>query len=147
MEGLPYIDEHRIEIGANSEQVWEALRVVLRTDFGRTPAAVARLLGLAPAEADGDWRGVLEPGDSLRGFEIAQAERPARLVLRGHHRFSRYALVFELENTGATACTLRAETWAEFPGPTGRVYRALVIGSGGHRVVVRRLLRHVARSA
>jgi hypothetical protein len=38
-----------------------------------------------------------------------------------------------------------ARTWAEFPGPAGAAYRALVIGSGGHRLVVRRMLRRVAR--
>jgi hypothetical protein len=42
---------------------------------------------------------------------------------------------------------LRARSYAEFPGPAGRVYRALVIGSGGHRIMVRRLLRDVADRA
>ena len=33
-----------------------------------------------------------------------------------------------------------------FPGVLGRLYRAAVIGSGGHRLVTRRLLRQVARA-
>ncbi|MDQ6710077.1 MAG: hypothetical protein M3Z11_05920 [Candidatus Dormibacteraeota bacterium] len=70
-----------------------------------------------------------------------------RLALRGAHRFSTYALVFELDANGATACTLRAQSWAAFPGLAGRAYRALVIGTGGHRLVVRRLLRRAARRA
>jgi hypothetical protein len=40
---------------------------------------------------------------------------------------------------------LRAETHAAFPGLLGRLYRAAVIGSGGHRLVTRRLLRQIAR--
>jgi len=37
---------------------------------------------------------------------------------------------------------LRARTEAAFPGLLGRLYRAAVIGSGGHRLVARRLLRN-----
>ena len=33
------------------------------------------------------------------------------------------------------------------PGLRGKVYRALVIGSGGHRIVVRRMLRRIAARA
>ena len=42
---------------------------------------------------------------------------------------------------------LRARSWAEFPGLGGAVYRTLVIRSGGHRLIVRRLLRQVATAA
>jgi len=147
MERLPYIDEHSIAIGATPEQAWQALRSVLRTDLGHTPAVVTRLLGLEPAMARGDWRGTLQAGDCISGFEVAEIEHPRRLALRGRHRFSRYALVFELTRTGAAGCKVSAQTWAEFPGVTGSAYRALVIGSRGHRLVVRRLLRGVARRA
>jgi len=34
-----------------------------------------------------------------------------------------------------------------FPGLGGAVYRTLVIRSGGHRLIVRRLLRQVATAA
>ena len=37
----------------------------------------------------------------------------------------------------------RAQTWAAFPGPQGRIYRALVIGSGMHAVMVRRMIRRL----
>jgi hypothetical protein len=40
-----------------------------------------------------------------------------------------------------------AHTSAAFPGLAGRAYRALVIGTGGHRIVVKQLLRAVARRA
>jgi hypothetical protein len=148
MEQLPYIDEHSTVIGATRERVWDALVSTLRTDLGgAAPAVVKRALGLAPSEARGDWRGTLQQGDALPGFAVLEAHAPQRLALRGGHRFSRYALVFELDANGDTSCTLRAETRAEFPGLTGRAYRALVIGTGGHRLAVGRLLRNVARRA
>jgi hypothetical protein len=154
MEQLPYIDEHSIRVGATREQVWGALASVLRTDLGgATPAWLTRALGLVPAQGRGDWRGTLAVGDALPGFEVAQLRPPERLELRGRHRFSRYALVFELDAPApapapsATVCTLRAQTWAEFPGVVGRAYGALVVGTRGHRLVVRRLLRSVARRA
>ncbi len=128
--------------------MWSVLTQALCKGFGSSGSApVARALGLVPARTRGDWRGTLHPGDALPGFAVAQTRPPQRLELRGRHRFSSYALVFELDAVGAARCTLRAQTWAEFPGPIGRAYRALVIGSGGHRVIVRRLLRDVARRA
>jgi hypothetical protein len=148
MKQLPFIDEHSIVIDATREDVWGILVPALGTDLGGAASApLARLLGLAPAESRGNWRGTLHSGDALPGFAVAETHAPERLALRGRHRFSRYELVFELDATGAACCTLRAQTWAEFPGLTGRAYRALVIGSGGHRLVVRRLLRNIARRA
>ncbi len=69
------------------------------------------------------------------------------LALEGQHRFSRYGLVFRLEETKDERTLLRAETRAEFPGLKGRVYRALVIGTRGHVMVVNRMLRAVRRRA
>jgi hypothetical protein len=67
-------------------------------------------------------------------------------VLTGRHRFSRYALILTLaeQPDGTMLC---ARTQASFPGLHGSLYRALVIGSGAHRVLVRRLLRTIRRSA
>jgi hypothetical protein len=149
MERLPYIDEHSLHMEATCEQVWPALLAMLRNDLGgRESASFTRLLGTVPGGLQGDWRGTPAPGDSLPGFEVSEILPLRRLALRGHHRFSRYALVFELDpddQADTSGCTLRAQSWAEFPGATGRAYRALVIGSHGHRLVVRRLLRQVAR--
>ena len=58
-----------------------------------------------------------------------------------------YKLVFELADEGRGHTRLRALTWAAFPGIAGKVYRALVIGSGGHRIVVRRMLKRIAAEA
>jgi hypothetical protein len=75
------------------------------------------------------------------GFRVVEAESGRRLALRGRHRFSNYALTFVLDGD-----RLRAQTHATFPGVLGWLYRAAVIGSGGHRLVTRRLLRQVARA-
>jgi hypothetical protein len=148
MEQLPYIDEHSIVVGATRERVWGALVSALHRDLGTaTPGPLRRLLQLVPAERRWDRSGAPQPGDTLPGFEVAEAVAPKRLALCGRHRFSRYALVFELDEADRAECTLRAQTWAAFPDPAGRLYRTLVIGSGGHRLVVRRLLRHVADRA
>jgi hypothetical protein len=148
MERFPCIDEHSIVIAETRERVWGVLATTLRKDLGRTaPIPLTRLLRLMPAESHGDWRGTPNSGDALPGFVVAEIHAPERLALRGQHRFSSYALVFELDATSAASCTLRAQTWAEFPGLTGRAYRALVIGTGGHRLVVRRLLRNIAHRA
>ena len=58
-----------------------------------------------------------------------------------------YQLVFELADDGPRRTRLRAVTWADFPGVKGKVYRALVIGTGGHRVVVRLMLKRIAAAA
>ncbi|QIS11892.1 hypothetical protein [Nocardia arthritidis] len=88
-----------------------------------------------------------DPSTLPTGWSLESAEPPGRLALQGHHWFSRYALVFELDADGPGATRIRARSWADFPGPHGRIYRALVIGSGGHRVVVRGLLRRIANAA
>jgi hypothetical protein len=66
--------------------------------------------------------------------------------LEGRHRYSRYSLAFEIEPRG-TGSKIRAVTHADFPGLRGAMYRALVVESGGHRIVTRRILRSIARRA
>ena len=146
MEDLPYIDEHSLAIAAAPSDVWRALLSVLAREVGGVPRPVKALLGVQPSELRGDWMGTLRVGDSMPGFSVSECVVASRLALRGQHRFSRYALVFVLDGDGAS-CTLRAQSWGAFPGLKGRGYRALVIGSGGHRVAVRRMLRSVARRA
>ncbi|TDL00393.1 hypothetical protein EI067_05380 [Mycobacterium paragordonae] len=121
MERLPYIDEHAIAIHATPEQVWAALLAKTCRD---------------PAD----------PSTVPLGFTLEEATPPRRLALKGRHPFAAYRLVYELDPDG-DGVRLRALTFAAFPGLHGKLYRALVIGSGGHRIVVRHLLRSVAARA
>jgi hypothetical protein len=66
--------------------------------------------------------------------------------MAGRHRFSRYALVFRLTESANGQTTVAARSYAEFPGPHGRVYRALVIGPGAHVVATNQILRAIRRS-
>ena len=77
-------------------------------------------------------------------FEIDETVAPERLVLSGHHPFSQYELVFLLDDAGPGRTTLRAQSWAAFPGLHGKIYRALVIGTGLHVIAVRLMLRRIA---
>jgi len=139
MDDLPFIDEHRQACQAPAQAVWAALLAVLHRGLGgRVP--LARLLGCEPAEGSPDFSGRV--GEALAGFRVVASEPGRRLVLRGRHRFAAYALTFVLEGDA-----LSARTDAAFPGLLGRLYRAAVIGSGGHRLMAKRLLRQVARVA
>lgn len=120
MERLTYIDEHAITIDANREDTWSALLTVMCRD-PRDPSTVPI------------------------GFVLDEARSPVRFALKGRHPFAVYRWVFELDELDDAARTrLRAATWANFPGMHGKAYRALVIGTGGHRIVVRRTLKRVA---
>ena len=146
MNGLPFIDEHSLQLSAPPTRAWPALLSVL-SDIGRaTPSALKHPWGLEPAVMRGEWRESVQPGDSLPGFRVAEARACEHLALEGAHRFSRYALVFELAQTDRGSI-LRALSWAEFPGVKGALYRAAVIGTRGHRLAVRRMLASVARRA
>src|SRR5262249_22819422 len=118
MERLPYIDQHAISVGANCNETWSALlRVMCRDPH--------------------------DPSTLPIGLVLDEARPPERLALKGRHPFAVYRLVFELDPE-SDGTRVRAVTWADFPGVHGKAYRALVIGSGGHRVVVRRMLKRIA---
>jgi hypothetical protein len=136
MESLPFIDEHSLRIDAPADDVWAALLRVLRSGTGGGEW-IARLLGCDPASGTAEFTGRI--GDAVPGFRVVEAERGQRLALRGRHHFASYALTFVLDGD-----RLRAQTHAAFPGMLGLLYRAAVSGSGGHRLVTRRLLRQVA---
>jgi hypothetical protein len=138
MDPLPYIDDQSQPIDAPADEVWMALLKVLRRAMGGS-APIARILGCDPARGTTGFAG--RPGETLPGFRVVEADPGRRLALRGRHRFSSYALTFFVEGD-----RLRAQTRAAFPGVLGWLYRTAVIGSGGHGVVTRRLLRQVARA-
>ncbi|MBJ8346201.1 hypothetical protein [Antrihabitans sp. YC2-6] len=122
MERLPYIDEHATTVNSDRQRAW---------------AAVVKTVCRNPAD----------PSTVPPGFVLDIATPPERFALKGRHPFSRYALIFELDEDGPGRTVVRAQTWAEFPGIHGRIYKALVIGSGGHKIVVRRMLRRIAAVA
>lgn len=145
IEDLPRVDEHAIVIDAPQEAAWDALLPALRRGFGgRLAKRIATRLGCRETETAGD---PLHPGATLPGFVVARVVPPTLYALLGAHRFSRYALVFSIDRLGRERAIVRAETRAEFPGTRGRAYRELVIGTRGHVLVVRRLLRAVKRRA
>jgi hypothetical protein len=115
MERLPYIDEHATSVKASRATTWDALLRVT-------------------------CRGGTEPLKAMNGFVVDSATPLERLALSGRHPFSIYELVFVLEEDGPDQTIVRAQTWADFPGVHGKVYRALVISSGLHKIATRLLL-------
>ena len=143
---LPRIDEHAIAVGAAAPAVWDAVLHVLEPPSASArAAAVARALGCADTAPRGPRP--LTAGSAFPGFHVTAMDPPRELTLAGSHRFSRYALIFRLDELAPGRIQLRAETRAEFPGLTGAAYRALVIGSRGHVLAVRRLLAAIKRRA
>jgi hypothetical protein len=142
---LRFIDAPEIDIMASPERCWLALTSVVGGGLGGTPArAVATALRCGDRSAHGPLD---EPGSTLAGFHVGHGEPPWRWHLEGTHRFSRYSLEFRLQELASDRSRLSAESRAVFPGWHGAVYRTLVIGSGGHRVAVGRMLRSVKRRA
>lgn len=144
-EHLPYVDRHPVAVEADPAATWDALLRVVEGSFSSAATArVARLLGCTDTAQTGPRP--LATGSTIPGFHVEVADPARELALLGGHRFSEYALIFGLE-PASSATTLTAETRATFPGLRGCAYRALVIGSRGHVVVVHRLLRAVKRRA
>ena len=145
LESLPFVDEHYIEIAASPDQVWEALvRGLGGTGRGSVATSASRLLGCAQTEAAGEPG---EIGSTVPGFVVTRAVKPAVLALMGEHRFSEYALIFRILEKPSGLVLLSAQTRAEFPRLRGRVYRSLVIGTRGHVVATKSILRSVRKRA
>ncbi len=143
---LPHVDEHATEVAADLETAWTALLRVLEGSFSSgSTRRVARVLGCADFRASGPRP--LAEGSTFPGFHVETAEPLRELTLAGNHRFSDYALIFRLDELDGTHTRIRAETRAEFPGLKGSVYRTLVIGTRGHVLATRRLLRAIQRRA
>lgn len=143
---LPYLDEHATVIAAGVDDVWSALLHSLHRASSRAGARrYARIVGCADCTASGPRP--LAHGSTIPGFHVVAAHPGRELVLEGRHRFSSYALIFSLEHVGLNRTRLVAESRAAFPGLTGTAYRALVVGTRGHVLMVRRLLAAVRRRA
>ncbi|MEU3256153.1 hypothetical protein [Streptomyces sp. NPDC006997] len=141
--GLPFIDEHQVRVAASAATTWDALVAhVARTRLG-VSSGFAHLVGTEPRGATGT---LPQEGATIPGFAVAESVRQERLTLAGRHRFSQYALIFSLvERPDGT--TLSARSHGSFPKLPGVLYRGLVIGSGAHPFLVRRMLRDISRSA
>jgi hypothetical protein len=128
--GLPFVDEHTREVEATPEQTWAALQDYVAAMTSAPHAVLGPLLGTHPRS----------------GFEVVGSDPPHEVVLGGRHRFSTYRLVFRVEpdGPGSRLCAL---TYAAFPGPHGKAYRAGLMLSTGHARATRGMLRTVARRA
>lgn len=141
---LPLIDEHARVIDADAVVVWRSLLSSIESDR-RSPyrIRIAALLGCADTTPNG--LALDATGATMPGFAVVVAEPQRRLWLRGRHRFSEYALEFDLDVLTPSTTSLRARTLAAFPGVRGTLYRQLVIGTRLHVVAVHGMLRSVER--
>ena len=143
MTSLPFIDQHSVDLAAPPDAAWRAIGHIIGRQSWSPVRAIATVLGTDPRGTQGDS---LVVGSTIPGFRISAAVPGERVVFAGRHRFSEYELIFELD-AHDDGTQVRALTYARFPGPHGRAYRAMVIGSGFHRIAVRRMLRGIARAA
>lgn len=146
MEPLPEIDDHVQLVAVTADGAWRALLAVLAGTFRALPRPLASAWALDQPVRSSDWDHPVV-GSTIPGFAVADLDPPTTLVLRGRHRFSRYELRFLLVPVDPGQTEVHARSSAVFPGVHGRLYRAVVIGTGAHRVAVRRLLAQVARRA
>lgn len=144
MTSLPFIDEHAADVAASPDAVWRAIgRIMGRQSRPPVRLLAGMVLGTDPRGTTGE---PLAAGSTIPAFRVAAAVPGKRVVYAGRHRFSEYELIFELA-THEEGTRLRALSYARFPGPHGRAYRALVIGSGIHPKAVRQMLRSIAHAA
>jgi hypothetical protein len=126
---LPLLDQHTATFQASQPAVWQAVRRYARGLVHADHAVLGRILGTEPRS----------------GFDLAEEVEGERVALTGRHRFARYRLVFELEAEAGDATRLSILSFAAFPGARGRLYRGLLMGTGGHVVAVRHMIRTIRR--
>ena len=125
---MPFIDAHSVTLSVPPPDVFEATSAYVRRSLLRAPRLLTAVLGASPSG----------------GFEVTAAVPDERLELSGAHRFATYRLVFSISPV-SSGSLLTASSYGDFPGLRGRVYRALVVSSGGHVLAVRRMLRAIER--
>ena len=130
MDPLPFVDQHERVVAASPEQTWAVLREYVDRLTGSSHLLLTWILGTVPRS----------------GFAVVEEHPPAEITLGGRHRFATYRLVFQVR-TYADVATLRALTFARFPGLEGTAYRTLLTLSTGHARATRRMLRTVADRA
>jgi hypothetical protein len=142
---LPHVDTHAVVVEVGPDAAWRAVSEAMGGEPSALSRAGARALGCRDVRPDGPRP--LAQGSTLCGFRVARAAPPRELALEGRHRFSRYSLTFRVEPVEPGRARILADTRAVFPGLRGRLYRAAVIGTGGHVLATRRLLGGIARRA
>jgi hypothetical protein len=128
--GLPFVDEYTRSVGAPVERTWVALQDHVERLTTSSHGVLFRVLGTVPRS----------------GFAVVETDPLREIVLGGRHRFSTYRLDFRVEPAGGGS-RLHAVTHAVFPGWHGRLYRAGLMVSTGHRRATQRMLRSVAARA
>jgi uncharacterized protein YndB with AHSA1/START domain len=146
-EPLPFIDRHSVRVDAAPEEVWEALSSWMHARRGFIGGGVGRLLVRALRATEPAEQGAGEAPPALAGFEVRRSEPPHRLVMAGRHRFAVYTITFHLSEPEHAQTELALDSHAAFIGRAGRAYRGLVIGTGAHTLVVRRMLRQIRNRA
>lgn len=143
---LPFVDALSVDVEAPARTVWDTILDSLPGPHGSWPLRVwAVVWGAEPRDANGLGAHVL--GAERAGLVVCEVVAPATYALAGRHRFARYQVVFRLDQRGGTRTRLTAETFADFPGTAGRIYRAVVIDSRAHALVVRATLQVLRRRA
>lgn len=141
---LPYLDEYTTVITAEADDIWRTLGEAVDRSFSRRGmAGYAKLAGADPCTVSGPRP--FEEGSTVPGFRVVAVDPGRELVLKGTHRFSSYAVLFQLEQAGPGQSRLRAESRGSFTGMVGGLYRRAVIGTGGHGIAVRRMLADIRR--
>lgn len=145
LEDLPAIDEHYIDVYAPAEATYAALFPAIERFFaGKLAQGYCERIGAMETEKRGDLH---HPGGTLPGFTVTRAIEPVMLALAGEHRFAKYAVVFRIDLLPEKRSRVKLETRADFTAGKGRIYKAAVIGTHGHVLVVNRMLRAIKRGA
>lgn len=145
LEELPAIDEHYIEVEAPAEAAYAALFPTLESALGsKFSHSYCEHVGAAETEAHGDLH---HPGGTLPGFTVIRAIAPVMLALTGEHKYAKYAVVFRIDLLPGQRSRVRLETRAQFAPGKGRLYKAAVLSTRGHIIIVNRMLRSIKRRA
>lgn len=141
---LPFIDEHSVEVPAPATETWRALTNTFGASENPLFTLYATLIGVDPRGSQG---GLERTGSTRVGFRVSRVKAPELILLTGRHRFSEYSLGWTIEPLDDDHSRLSATTRARFPGLHGRAYKSLVIDSGAHARITRRMLTAIARRA
>jgi hypothetical protein len=143
---LPFVDAWSVDIEAPPRVVWE---VLLASVPGPRPGAVLRAWAAVwraePADSNGLAPHVL--GAERPGLAVCEVVPASTYALAGRHRFARYQLVFRIGERHDGRSRLTAETFASFPGTSGRLYRTLLLDAKSHAMVMWITLRLLRRRA